>query len=1060
MSLNVWEQLELENVGSLNMRTFSDGSCGLIYVIRPESIASLKDIIQETYGSDDLDNSQLALAPSLDPDNFPPGSVNEFRTVDGVATIRRTTTKRSSDTNLESPSIDPLIFKFINQSLLRYLLRNLSLNPSSGSSVEATYGISTSTSNTELHPLAGTAVPEDENATNYASMRSDIGRRQTSVMRRRESVSRRQNSTIRTRKLQEYRQVSIVFVKIKPKGRQVSMEASQNVMLSFLEAVEAENGCFQQMSDKKEQPAALRACRRFLQNAFYSSESYFKHEYSLKIAVASGSILFSEIGNVYRKDASILGDIVNIAARMISVEGASGLGKSTLVKHFLETCSANEFATCFAQGSEVDQWTPYFGIRTVILAAYSIYAKEKESKAFMPVPQKKLARTGSILSANSTINSLQRSRRTVSRSTLGMNGGKAKVSVEDSVDCRAFLAFCGEDPQLAPLLADVSPQLTVSENSFTSKLDGKARASIIKSMVVRMVNYLTQDKRRIAWLDPSSLEILNSLVEGSPKLLILISSRPVPDTAHESIRKLLASEKAKKIVLEGLGMEETEELLVNRLRRHNVTAMDPKLLSAIFEKTRGSPLFADFIASSLDDAVGDSLAVTMDGVLTTVAEDVDIESVILADVGSGIRSQFDSRDLIPIWVGEEDAKKIQSPARQAYWSSMIAFGSCQRRLFHEAKKVALESLTLMNVHIPQGPKETAKAVKKALFRQIVLYFKTKAGTRLLPTRPKHQKREGENGNAAEVQAEVQRYAEVRGDAVTRLIVLASDSVVRCLRGDFEYGYACMYAICHHAAKIDVVWAGNAPLRVTIYYILVGNLQEASVYSQIMLNYLYAITDISNFVQIAQCCIIWLWSAERSLENSKARQWMSYFEEIFNTWVSFDKPHIPVVEAMIHASYAICLTLIPWLDRGAGGIGGRGLVSMLESWDFTLRERFTATLRRFEVLSKKMWRKQNILCMIFPWTITRLAINLAEKGRTDGSLKALERAMASNFKGVAGKVLKDMMIARAYAHWLLGTFLAPSKRGQHIAKANEIFTNLKASGMLRLMEESKAASAPA
>ncbi|KAJ3106235.1 hypothetical protein HDU96_008297 [Phlyctochytrium bullatum] len=1082
----LWELLELENMKGLSLKTFSD-DCGLIYVIREKSIVAIRDFIQERCTLDGT-KAQTITSPTQEPH----ASNSKLASHGESKPLRRQSTKRGSDRySDDGGGVDPLLFKFINQSLLRYLLRTISANVTSSSTNEpdASAAVMTSDSVSAV-PSTSPINEDDDQGWTFASTSSEGARRASIPVRPRASLSKKGASMIRAAKLQEYRQVSVVFVKIKPNVeegvREVSTDASQNLLVAFLDALDSENGCFQQMSGAPGlfvnssgmviPHRATEPIHHIRKSEKRCSNTTQLHPNAQGKGIAGYRPHREVINGMFAKWAD------EGKGQTLIIEGASGLGKSTLAKQFLEECAAHEFAQC------------------VLLATYNIYLKEKDAKSYahgaLAAPHRR-PRDSSFASGASTYSSLYRSRRSGrSLSTFRRNKDNHDApSTGDGDDCRAFLAFCGEDPKLAPLLADISPQLAVNENSFTSKLDGKARASIIKSM----------------WLDPSSLEILYSLVEAAPRLIVLISTRPVPDNAHESIKKLLSSDKAPKIILEGLTMDETEELLIKS-------------------------------AQPLDDSVGDSLFVTVDGLLTTIGSDVDIESVILADVGSGIRSQFDrldskfqeilriasvfgqyfmledvkeifeidlpaeelaafitqhdafnflvaykdeatagvrdepqqnassslpslqvpdnenqytsqhgyafrhititnaiyesmpfsrrielhgkialmfqavaertstmavllpiiayhfgrsdmvvrrvdvyeelgrvytnksqyveaysilsslvtfvheSADMIPVWLERVEAEKILSKSRQAFWSSMIALGCCYRRIFGESKRLGLESLEMMGVHVPKGSKELAKAVKKALVKQLVLYYKTKGGTRRIRNdRSKamsanvdprtqrtvedqtriyalvalltcttydrtvtkeeivwymlellnssittaadnmvewvalcgrvafmvmmttkglsrlYMKQAEKIGTKIGDMRHMSGYADIRGDLITKLIVFGSHAVLRCLRGDFEFGHTHMYPLAGYANKIDVVWAANAPLRVTIYYILTGNFQQAAVYGQMMLNYILASTDMANFLQIAQCCLIWLWSAERCLDPASSKR---------------------------------------------------------------------------------------------------------------------------------------------------------------------------------------------
>ncbi|KAJ3116158.1 hypothetical protein HDU96_010267 [Phlyctochytrium bullatum] len=467
-------------------------------------------------------------------------------------------------------------------------------------------------------------------------------------------------------KMQEYRDVSIVFVQIKSAQVEIPVQTLQKIMVLFLGALETENGSFQQISGDVITLAARIMSLEAAENKVVCDSS--------TMLAAEDEHVFEKLGDflaIQSKKDMATGDVDAILssspyqttplvgyrgpqeriASMVKswittrerctliLKGASGLGKSTLVNQFIDECVSKDI--------EVG---PYFGIRSILSAAFTLFHKHR-----LPALTSHPSTSSADLRPSHSRASLSRhSRRMrpISTSRLGLSS--------DDEECRLFLLFCKQDPRLAPLLADIAPHLKVPENGFTAQLDGEARASNVRLMMVRIINSLLKQGRNLAvvvddaqWLDPSSVDILSKLIEEVPQLLLLISSRPPVAGAHDSIRKLLSADTAEKMTLDGFTIEETEEFIVRSLKHQNVTGIDPKLMTgngsypkaltslAIREKVGGSPLFTDTIVSSISDAMGETFGVTDDGLLVVRDVDVDVDSFFAADIGTAIRSQFD-----------------------------------------------------------------------------------------------------------------------------------------------------------------------------------------------------------------------------------------------------------------------------------------------------------------------------------------------------------------------------------------------------------------------------------
>ncbi|KAJ3100403.1 hypothetical protein HDU97_002235 [Phlyctochytrium planicorne] len=546
------------------------------------------------------------------------------------------------------------------------------------------------------------------------------------------------------KRVNEFRDVSIVFIKLLFDGND-KVEAAQKTMLAFLQAVEAESGVFQQYSvDDKGQTmlaafglppwpnentavAATRAMTHFL--------NYERSRISLKISVTSGQILFSEIGNEFRKDASLLGDIVNVAARMLSlkdtensivcdeattsaaksvmkfqsfgdfmfkgrtsytpvwkldtssslkpsssqqlrqsievigyskeqrilkeaistfldtafvncgvlIQGSSGMGKSNLLRYFLSSCLEAQMTFSLSQGSEVDQWTPYFGVRSLFSLILQSYISSHDSarlsksllNASMAASLDAVSPTKAIRQSTSVYGSIQRK---VEKPTFS----------KDQQLAQSFLQHYGEPSRFSPLLKLLTPTLRIPETEWSLNLDANTKSSLVRAMFIRIFNFWSSgdDKNAVVfddaqWIDPASLEILHDMIEQCPKLLVLICSRPITEAMPSALQKISKTSQCKGVFLDGFTPSEVNEFMVTKLKNHNVLNIDEEVLIEIYKRTKGSPLFADHIAISLRENLGVAFDVDASGTLFA-KKSVRIESVLLSGIDAGVKSQFDS----------------------------------------------------------------------------------------------------------------------------------------------------------------------------------------------------------------------------------------------------------------------------------------------------------------------------------------------------------------------------------------------------------------------------------
>ncbi|KAJ3410826.1 hypothetical protein HDV05_003187 [Chytridiales sp. JEL 0842] len=127
----------------------------------------------------------------------------------------------------------------------------------------------------------------------------------------------------------EFRVVSVIFVKL---GSTFSPARAQKLFQTFVEVLRKWEGTFQQFSvDDKGQ--TMLACFGLPpwtheRDALYALKAAVEFEQACKdlktvgdisISVATGDLLFSKLGNDARSDASLLGDAVNVGARLMSL---------------------------------------------------------------------------------------------------------------------------------------------------------------------------------------------------------------------------------------------------------------------------------------------------------------------------------------------------------------------------------------------------------------------------------------------------------------------------------------------------------------------------------------------------------------------------------------------------------------------------------------------------------------------------------------------------------------------------------------------------------------------
>ncbi|KAJ3213056.1 hypothetical protein HDU67_003440 [Dinochytrium kinnereticum] len=343
---------------------------------------------------------------------------------------------------------------------------------------------------------------------------------------------------------------------------------------------------------------------------------------------------------------------------LIMVEGASGMGKSKLLENFSKVVEERGGVTCLTQGSEVDLWTPYYGLRSLMSHIFRFKMLNSE---FRFLANDKMRIQGSI-----SIRSISTSNSRAQSLASEIQGGRLphvsyirrpsrlkKPITEDLYKYGGveFLSMFGEDPRLAPLLNGVVPGIRIKDTDETKYLDGKARKALLTGMIVRIVQAFTADCKTVfvfddaQWLDPISLEVLLNIVRFCPNSFFVFFTRPIEDMKFDFLRQVRQLENLVYRNLTGFTLADVEQLIINRYSFDVVKKVSERLKAAIFERGGSSPLASDMIMESLKLRYPDALQVTNEE-LDFAAETVNMDALLAKTVGAAITIQFDRVNVI------------------------------------------------------------------------------------------------------------------------------------------------------------------------------------------------------------------------------------------------------------------------------------------------------------------------------------------------------------------------------------------------------------------------------
>ncbi|KAJ3161948.1 hypothetical protein HK101_000776 [Irineochytrium annulatum] len=505
----------------------------------------------------------------------------------------------------------------------------------------------------------------------------------------------------------EFRRVSAVFVKI---YNHSDAQKSQSIMSILLQSLKKNGGVFQQYAD------ALNALRASVEFATAIEKSNLG---PVAVAVATGDVMFTSFGSSYRIDASFLGDVINVAARLLTVahlavpgdvlcetetrssahgltfaelgehrvkgkllpiavysvnadafkmydqlsrkatlkvvgyhdehaalddafhgwlrhdagrtcviEGASGMGKSMMLKYMKEkAASESRVKCCVVQGTEMEKSSPYSSIGAVI--AY-IYAQYSDTSL-------KIGRHGSgIERSTSYLSTHERSARRMSVAQLS----RGRIN---EPDIHGFLRQYDVYSEFAPLLKLALPWLRIPDNDSTRSLSSKTKKVLLEPMLLKIVSGFVRMKKVVflfddaQWLDTISLEVIQHLTASCSKGLFLFFTRQI--AGNPNIESMVARPSTAKLHLQGLTKEDITELILQFFRDEGAVKVDEELQSAVFKGSNGSPLVIDLLFNST--RLLSLYQINSDGLLSFSANAHKVLASMARTVESAITVQFD-----------------------------------------------------------------------------------------------------------------------------------------------------------------------------------------------------------------------------------------------------------------------------------------------------------------------------------------------------------------------------------------------------------------------------------
>jgi class 3 adenylate cyclase/tetratricopeptide (TPR) repeat protein len=356
-----------------------------------------------------------------------------------------------------------------------------------------------------------------------------------------------------------------------------------------------------------------------------------------RLGLTTGTVFLGVRGNETRKEFAVVGDVVNLAARLMQASQGPPLCDATTRaaarQHFVFEALPAIVVKGKLKAVSIYEPTERAQRRTDGLSV--VVGREREtgllSEALVKLESSDEGRLvfiegqpgigksnliGHLLeeTQSSTVRSLVAKGDPLEKSTTyqpwqsifeRLMGLTPNSSVGERDEAAvAHLEFCGISTELAPLLNSVV-DCNLGETEVLLRMSPLGRAERTREILIGILGGATRGHPTLLvcedlhWFDSASLALVSAVLEAFPGMLCVLAARESEDGERApELRQLAERESALRIGLAPLSKEGSLELICSLL---NVDLIPQQVIEWIYQQAGGHPLFTEQLAFALRD---------------------------------------------------------------------------------------------------------------------------------------------------------------------------------------------------------------------------------------------------------------------------------------------------------------------------------------------------------------------------------------------------------------------------------------------------------------------------